>query len=196
MIRAGFTFEDPITRTRTIVLPTEAEATGTGWLLEFHVPPHTGPIVPEHVHLTWTETFEIISGSAAYTLNGVQGSATAGDTIVVPPRHFHIHPWNTGEPELVVRQHNTFAQPSPRALHDVMGVFATLAGLTREGKVNKQGLPKNPLQFFAMLKTLNKYDGYDAKLPIRVQKLLSSTLGSLAEVLGYRATYPRFVGNE
>ena len=60
MIRAGFTFEHPITHNRTTVLPTEAETTGTGWLLEYHVLPQTGPIVPEHVHLTWTETFEII----------------------------------------------------------------------------------------------------------------------------------------
>ena len=195
MISAGFTFEHPITHNRTTVLPTEAETTGTGWLLEFHIPPQAGPVVPEHVHLTWTETFEIISGSASYKLNGVQGSAKAGDTIVMPPRQFHIHPWNAGETVLVVRQLDTFAQPSPRALHEVVGVFATLAGLAREGKVNKQGLPKNPLQLFAMLKTLNKYDGYDAKLPIRVQKLLSTTLGSLAEALGYRAMYPRFVGN-
>lgn len=36
---------------------------------------------------------------------------------------------------------------------------------------------------------------YDTKLPIRLQKLVSATLGSLAEALGYRATYPRFVGN-
>ena len=195
MIRAGFTYEDPITHTRTMVLPTEAETTGTGWLLEYHIPPQAGPIVPEHVHLTWTETFEIISGSASYKLNGVQGSAEAGDTIVMPPRQYHIHPWNAGETELVVRQLDTFAQPSPRALHDVVGVFATLAGLAGEGKVNNQGLPKNPLQLFAMLKILNKYDGYDAKLPIRAQKLLTTTLGSLAEALGYRATYPRFVGN-
>ncbi len=195
MIRAGFTYEHPITHTRVIVLETEAETNGTGWLLEVHMVPWAGPEFPEHVHLTWTETFAIIAGSAYYTLNGVQGSAKAGDTIVMPAGQPQIHPWNAGDTELVYRQRNTFAQPSPRVVQDVMGVFATLAGLAREGKVNKQGFPKNPLQLFAMMKTLNKYDGYDPKFPIRVQKLLSTTLGSLAEALGYRATYPRFVGN-
>ncbi len=195
MIRAVFSYENPITHSRIIVLPTEAETNGTGWLLEFHMVPHAGPEIPEHVHLTWTERFEIIAGRARYKLNGVQGTAEVGDTIVVPPGQYHIHPWNAGDTELVYRQLNTFAHASPRALHDVVGVFATAAGLAREGKIGKQGYPKNPLQLFAMLKTLNKYDGYDAKLPIRVQKLLGTTVGSLAEALGYRATYPRFVGD-
>jgi hypothetical protein len=73
-------------------------------------------------------------------------------------------------------------------------VFATIAGLAREGKVNLRGELKNPLQLAATLKTLNKYGGYDAKLPRRVQDTLAATLGSLAEVLGYRAVYPQFVG--
>ena len=164
MIRASFSYEHPIMHTRTIVLETEAETNGTGWLLEHHCAPHVGPAFPEHVHLTWTETFEIISGSAYYKLNGVQSRAEAGDTIVALPGQQHIHPWSAGDTELVLRHRDTFAQPSPRAVQDVVGVLATLAGLAHEGKVNKQGIPKNPLQLFAMLKTLNKYDGYDQYL--------------------------------
>ena len=34
MIRSGFTFEHPITRTRTVVLEAEAETKGMGWLIE------------------------------------------------------------------------------------------------------------------------------------------------------------------
>jgi hypothetical protein len=50
------------------------------------------------------------------------------------------------------------------------------------------------LQLAVTLKTLNKYGGYDAKLPRQVQDVLSATLGSLAEALGYKAIYPQFVG--
>lgn len=194
MIRAGFTIENPITQGRTFVLQSDAETNGNGWLLEHHNIPHAQPDIPEHVHLTWTETFEIISGNAFYKLDGVQKTASAGETIIVHPRQFHVHPWNAGETELVYRQLDVFDPPNAQAVQDVLGVFATLAGLTREGKVNQHGEPKNPLQLAATLKTLNKYGGYDAKLPMQVQRVLGATLGSLAEALGYKAIYPQFVG--
>jgi mannose-6-phosphate isomerase-like protein (cupin superfamily) len=194
MIRAGFTIESPITQGRTIVLKSDAETNGSGWLLEQHCIPHAPPEVPEHLHLTWTETFEIIAGEAFYKLDGVQQRAGAGDTFVVQPGHNHIHPWNAGETELVYRQLDVFEQPSAQAVQDVLGVFATLAGLARQGKVDAEGLPKDPLQKAATLKTLNKYGGYDAKLPVQAQKVLSATLGSLAEMLGYKGVYPPYVG--
>jgi hypothetical protein len=123
----------------------------------------------------------------------VQKTASAGDTIIVQPRQPHIHPWNAGETELVHQQFDVFDQPNAQAVQEVLGVFATLAGLAREGKVNQRGEPKNPLQLAATLKTLNKHGGYDVKLPIQVQDALAATLGSLAEVLGYKAIYPQFV---
>jgi mannose-6-phosphate isomerase-like protein (cupin superfamily) len=194
MIEAGFVIENPITKGRTIVLKSDAETNGNGWLLEHHSIPHAPPDIPEHVHLTWTETFEIIAGEAFYKLDGVQKTASAGDTIIMPPRQYHIHPWNAGETELVYRQLDQFDQPNAQAVQEVLGVFATIAGLTRAGKVNQHGEPKNPLQLAATLKTLNKYGGYDAKVPRQVQDVLSATLGSLAEALGYKAIYPQFVG--
>lgn len=195
MIQAGFTFENPITKGRTLVIKSDVETNGMGWLLEHHSVPHAQPEIPEHLHLTWTETFEILAGEAFYKLDGVQKSASAGDKFVVQPRHYHIHPWNAGETELVYRQSNLFDQPDAQAVQEVLGVFATIAGLAGEGKVDSHGSPKNPLQLAATLKTLNKHGGYDAKLPNRVQDILAATLGTLAEALGYQAIDPRFVGN-
>jgi mannose-6-phosphate isomerase-like protein (cupin superfamily) len=196
MIRAGFTIDNPITKARTIVLKSDAETNGEGWLLEHHNVPHSSPDIPEHFHLTWTETFEIIQGEAFYKLDGVQRTASAGDIVVVHPRQTHIHPWNAGETELVYQQSDVFDPPSVQAVQDVLGVFATLTGLAREGKVNQQGEPKNPLQLAATLKTLNKHGGYDAKLPKWAQDLLAATLGSLAEALGYKGVYPQFVNEK
>ncbi len=196
MIRAGFTIDNPITHARTIVLKSEVETKGTGWLVETHTIPHAPPDLPEHLHIGSTETFEIITGRACYQLDGVRHTATAGDTIVLPPRRRHIHPWNAGETELVYRQLLVYDRRNPQAVQDVLGMFATSAGLARDGKVNQRGQPKNPLQLAVMLKTLNKCGGYDAKLPIPVQRLLATTLGSLAEALGYRAIYPQYVGGQ
>lgn len=196
MIRAGFTIDNPVTRARTIVLKSEVETKGTGWVVETHTPPHAPPDLPEHLHLGSTETFEIIAGRACYQVDGVRHTVAAGNTIVLPPRRRHIHPWNIGETELVCRQLNVFDRRNPRAVQDVLGLLATSAGLARDGKVDQRGQPKDPLQLAVMLKTLNRCGGYDAKLPIPVQRLLGTTLGSLAEALGYRAIYPQYVGGQ
>jgi hypothetical protein len=194
MIRAGFTIESPRTGTRTIVRKSDAETQGNGWDLEIHCRPHAAPDIAEHLHLGWTETFEIVSGFAYYKLDGVRTKAQAGESFVVHPRHLHVHPWNAGEIEMVYRQIDTFDHPSPEAVQDVLGTFATIAGLTREGKVGRDGRPKNFLQLAATMRTLNRHGGYDAKLSIRAQDFLSATLGRFAGVLGYRAVYSRFVG--
>ncbi len=193
MIRAGFTIENPITKSRTVVIKSDVETNGAGWVLEIHCVPKAQSDVPEHLHLTWTENFEIILGSAYYKLNGIQKIAKAGDKFVVLPGQLHIHPWNAGDTELVYRQSDTFEQPCSEAVQDVLGVFATRAGLAREGKVDKNGRPKNLMQLAVTLRTLNKYGGYDARMPIPVQNFLGSTLGWFAERLGYKAVYPQYV---
>jgi quercetin dioxygenase-like cupin family protein len=193
MIRAGFTIESPRTRSRTVVIESDAETNGAGWLLEIHAVPKAQPDVPEHFHLTWTETFEIVSGSAFYKLNGITNTAKRGDKFVVLPGQLHIHPWNAGDAELVYHQRDKFDQPNSQAVQDVLGVFATRAGLAREGKVDENGRPKNPLQLAVTLRLLNKYGGYDASIPMYLQNFLGFTLGWLAERLGYKGVYPQYV---
>ena len=92
MIRAGFTFEHPTTKTRTVVLESDVETKGMGWLLEVTRTSKLGSDVGEHLHLTWTETFEIIKGTAKYKLDGNERIANAGEAVVVEPGHFHVHP--------------------------------------------------------------------------------------------------------
>jgi quercetin dioxygenase-like cupin family protein len=194
MIRAGFVIENPTTRSRTTVIESDAETNGAGWLLETRCVPKSRPDIAEHFHLNWTETFEIISGTATYKLNGAIKKAQAGEKIVMPPRQPHIHPWNMGDTELVYRQHDVFETPNPQAVQDVLGVFATISGLAREGKIDRRtGLPKDPLQLAATLRTLVKHGGYDASQSISAQNFLAATLGLLAVALGYKAVYPQYV---
>ena len=193
MIRAGFTIENPRTGSRTIVLESDVETKGRGWLLEVHAPPKALNDISEHYHLTWTETFEIVSGQAYYRLDGVQKTAQAGETIVMPPGKRQVHPWNAGETELVYRQRDDFGEANPQAVQDVLGVFATLAGLTKLGQVDDKGLPKNPLQMAVTLRVLTRYGGYDASVAAGAQNFLAATLGWLAEGLGYRAIHSEYV---
>lgn len=194
MIQAGFVIENPISGSRLVVIESDADTGGTGWLVESHNVPHAGPDIPEHVHLSWTERFEIITGMAHYSTDGVQRTAVAGDVIVSHPRQRHIHPWNAGETELVYQQRVELAEPNAAAMQDVLGVVATVAGLARQGKVSRDGTPRNPLQLAVMGKLLNRHGSYDARLPIRLQDLLAATVGTLAETLGYTAVIPSDVG--
>lgn len=193
MIRSGFTMIDPLSGTRTVVLRGAEETGGRGWTLEVHCPEDAGPAIPEHLHLMWTETFEIVRGSASYKLDGRRRTAVAGDTIRMPAGRPHLHPWNAGTGDLVFRQTTDFATESPDAVDDVLGAFATINGLAREGRIGANGLPRNPLQFAATLRTLTKHGGFDAKVPIAVQRALGATLGRLAEAVGYRGVYSRYL---
>jgi hypothetical protein len=83
MIRAGFTIDNPLTGSRTLVLEADAEMNSQGWLLESRCQPGAAPDIAEHLHLTWTETFEIISGKAYYKLDGTQHTAIAGESFTV-----------------------------------------------------------------------------------------------------------------
>jgi len=192
MICAGFTIDSPLTKSHIIVIESDVETKGMGWLLEIHCVPNALSDVPEHMHLTWTETFEIISGSAHYKLDGVQKTIKAGEKFIVMPGHRHIHPWNAGDTEMVYRQRDNFEQPSSAVVQDVLGVFATRADLARQGKVDSQGRPKNPLQLAVTMRTLNKYGGYDARVPIFLQNIIGGTLGRFAELLGYRAVDSKY----
>ena len=193
MIRPGLTIYSPRTHSNTTILHSDAETNGMGWLIQVECQPNTPPDIEEHLHLTWTETFTILSGTAHYKLNGQQKTATAGQAFTVQPREKHIHPWNAGETVMVYQQSNQFPAPSPTAVQEVLGTFATIAGLTAEGKVGPDGRPKNIWQLMATLRTLAKHGGYDVQLPIPVQNFLAATLGRLAEALGYRAVDEKYL---
>ena len=192
MIRAGFTFEHPTTKTRTVVLESDAETNGMGWLLEVTRISKSGSDLGEHLHLTWTETFEIIKGTAKYKLDGNEKIAEAGESFVVEPGHFHVHPWNATDEELVYRQRDRFEQPSPAAVQDILGIFATRTGMARDG-IRYKGFAKLLFQS-ATIRTAIKHGNYVASPSTTMQRVLASTLGWLGELLGYRAVQAKYVG--
>ena len=193
MISQGFETTDPITKTRLVVVKGAQDTGGRGWVTEVHCPEGAAPWGPAHVHRTWTETFDILQGTASCRLGTTVHTLRTGERIVMPPGVPHVHPWNTGSGVMVFRHTNEFGASTPEAGHDVLGAFATIHGLAREGRIGKNGVPKNPLQAAATIRTLTKHGGFDAVLPISPQLAVSATLGRLAEALGYRAVYDRYL---
>lgn len=192
MIRAGFTFEHSITKTRTVVLEAARETRDMGWLLEVSRYSAAGSDLGEHLHQTWTETFEIFKGTAKYSLDGTEGTAKAGESFVVEPGHFHIHPWNADEQELVYRQRTRFDRPNPAAIQDILGIFATRTGMIRDG-IRLKGFAKVLMQS-ATIRMATKHGNYVAKPSMAAQKLVAATLGLLGELLGYKAVQAKYVG--
>jgi mannose-6-phosphate isomerase-like protein (cupin superfamily) len=193
MISAGFETTDPITHTRLVVVKGARETAGRGWVTEVHCPEGAAPWGAAHVHRTWTETFQILQGTASYRLGTDVQTLRPGETVVMPPGVAHVHPWNIGSGVMVFRHTNDFGASTPDAVHDVLGAFATLNGLARDGRLAKNGMPKNPLQAAATIRTLTKHGGFDAVVPIPLQLAVGATLGRLAEALGYRAIDERYL---
>lgn len=194
MIKAGFTFEHPLTKTRLTVIESDAETNGMGWLLEVTRKARAKPDIAEHLHMTWTETFEIVSGTARYSLDSVEKTAKAGESFVVEPGHLHIHPWNETDEVLVYRQKNRFEKASPAAVQEVLGIFATGAGLARDRKIPRKRYQKL-LQQAVTVRTLIQHGGYAAKPSKFIQNLLGATVGLWASMFGYKAVHPEYVGD-
>ena len=194
MVKKGFSFRSDRSGTLLRVLEGAEETGGKGWLLELTCDPGKPPAIPEHFHTNWTETFEVLSGRARYSLQGTEGTLEPGQSFTVLPGQKHVHPWNDGAETLVYRQRDQFGAADFEALHDVIGAFATTAGLQSEGKCGPDGRPKNPLQLAATLRTLVRHGGYDASVPAARQDAVAKSLGALAELFGFRGVYPRFVG--
>ena len=154
-----------------------------GALLQFenyHQPHGIGPT--PHRHPLQTETFKVVTGSFAITINGQEQTFTVGETVVVPPNTVHF--WrNAGPGELHLQ---TEFRP---ALH-FEEIIETIACLSQLGKMDAAGNP-DPMQMSA---TLNAYYGefFLATMPFTLQRFLFGFLGKLLRKLFGFQDYLRF----
>jgi mannose-6-phosphate isomerase-like protein (cupin superfamily) len=184
-------FENPHDgqRFRVIALP-GPQAPGT-FVLEYIYRPFTGEsAVPAHFHPTATETFEVLSGSARYRIDGVEGHAETGERVVMPAGHTHVHPWSASDAPLRVRQTGVTEPADPAGILSSIQAQITLYGLARDGKVNRAGLP-SPLQLAVLAHTTIPAT-YLAGVPTPVQRIAFALLARIGAWLGYRPAYPAY----
>lgn len=166
---------------------------GSGFIIETRIQPHKTPALTGHLHKTWTETFEILSGKASYRLDGKTLTAQAGDKLVFPPNVFHTHPWNTGDELLRYRQSDQFQHRNIEAARDIFRVFSTFYGLANDGKTLKDGTPSNPLQLATSMNLLMQNGSYIEGLPTGAQRIIFGGLAAVASGLGYQAWYEKYI---
>lgn len=184
MATPGQTLENPMTGERITFCTTTQNSDGRLWEAELFIPPYRGKLTTAHYHPTFTETFEILSGTAGYSVDGREAEAKAGEIIIVPAGKAHIHPWNNSDEALRVRQRVQLDQPNFATLRKIEFFAEAIFGLAQSGKVDKEGMP-HPLHFAQIANEMQPI-GYITGMPIPAQHLLFGGLSALGRFLGYR----------
>jgi mannose-6-phosphate isomerase-like protein (cupin superfamily) len=136
MARAGEEIFNPVTGERIRFLRTSADTGGA--LLEMEDTwTRPGHRAAEHVHPDMEERWDVLSGSAAFRIGGVESRAGPGDVVVAPPGTPHLA-WNPGEGEVRLRIE---MRPALRWEELVERLFA----LASEGRTDARGVPEPAL---------------------------------------------------
>ena len=102
--------------------------------------------------------------------------------VIVAPAGSACTAWNAGDDEVHVLVEFRPALRTERA-------FETLVGLARDGKTNRAGAPKNPLQLALILREFEE-EIFFVRPPLAVQRVILGALAFIGRLLGYRAEYP------
>lgn len=132
MPKVGDVVSNPVTKDRLTIVALDDER----YEMDFTMFP--GGFVPTlHTHPHQQETFRIISGRPLFTVLGSKREAVAGEEIVVPPNTPHVfrNPTDT-DASLAIEFRPPLRTPE---------LFVTLAALAKDGKLARNGLPRNPL---------------------------------------------------
>ena len=178
MIKQG----EKITNLRTgqvmIFLKTGAETNGELLQIECFSP-QTHEREPEHIHPFQENSFEMISGSSVFVIDGKEQIVGPGESINIPanvPHHF----WNAGDIDAHYIQ-----EFRPALKIDLF--FGTFFALARDGKLNKEGIPN--LFHTSIIGLAYKDNIRMTKPPWVLQNIIYNTLAPFGKLMGYKADY-------
>jgi quercetin dioxygenase-like cupin family protein len=180
MARAGDVLENPVTGLRTVFRKTAEDTDGQ--LLQVDWIGNPGwKAGPRHVHPYQEERFTVLSGTLASYVDGVERIHGEGEVVAAPAGSAHTV-WNAGDGVV-----HALVEFRPALRSEVP--LETLAGLARDGKTNREGVPKNPLRAALLFRDYED-EIYLARPPLPVQRVVFGTLARIGRLLGYRAEYP------
>ena len=138
MARTGDELVNPVTGLRTVFRQTSDDTGGELLQVNWIAAPGwtTGP---DHVHRLQAERFEVISGELGLRVDGVEHFLEAGEVLEAPAGAAHAA-WNVSRDDDV----HVLVDFRPALRTEV--AFEALAGLARDGKTTRAGIPRNPLQ--------------------------------------------------
>ena len=169
-IQPGQTLENPVTGERFTF--TATAATTGGELLAFDFALRPGGAVPmPHVHPIQTERFEILEGRMRFRVGLRTRIAEPGDVIEVAPGVMHSFA-NAGEDEARLRI-------EVRPALDMEEMFAEVIAMAQAGRMNRRGLPRNPLRLAALARRYARV-AHAPLLSAGVQRALLAPFAALA----------------
>lgn len=180
MARAGEELTNAVTGLRTVLRTTAADSGGELLQVDWIGEPRwtTGP---DHIHRRQEERFEVLAGQLGLRVDGVETVHGAGDVIVAAAGVPHAA-WNAGEEQVHVLVDFRPALRTETA-------FEALAGLARDGKTTKTGVPRNPLRAALILREFD--DEFALASPPRaIQRIVLTPLAAVGRLFGLRAEYP------
>ena len=162
-----------------------AETSGDRALeLVWRVPAGERLVVIPHFHATVDEHFRVEAGTARHWLGRRRLLARAGNAWTVPKGTAHVHPANAGDEPLVVRQWIELDKPDPVLLRGVERYFEAVSILAAQGRVDRYGRIKDPLQDAVTLTETLMPGTWFAGIPIRAQEALLTRLAALGRKRG------------
>jgi mannose-6-phosphate isomerase-like protein (cupin superfamily) len=143
-------------------------------------PPATGKADP-HVHLDFSQTWEVLSGTATLAIDGKIRRLTAGESVEAGTGEKHQDPYNETDGELSVRWR---VEPVTDFVEGYLNAFAH--GLARDELNDQDEFPM--LQLFVILNA-TRARSYTTAVPIGVQKATLPLLAAVGRLRGYRPSY-------
>ena len=183
MSRAGEMFENPVTGERVVVRVGTEESGGELLVADLYVRPG-GAVAGEHVHARIEEWFTVQEGRIGFRLDGRESIARPNVRLHLPAGVAHDW-WNAGEEEARV-----VVEVRPGARFEEM--IKNLYGLAQDGKTDEKGMP-SLLQAALFAREFEDVLWF-TKPPRPVQKVLFTALAPVARFLGYKGSYPEYVG--
>src|SRR5450759_1547953 len=165
-----------------IFLKTGAETNGALLQIECFSP-QTLEREPEHIHPFQENSFEIISGSCVFDVDGKEQIVGPWKSINMPAKVPH-HFWNAGDKVAHYLQEFKPAFKTDR-------FFETFFALARDGKLNKEGIPN----FFhtSIIGLAYKDEIRLTKPPWMLQNIIYRILAPFGKLMGYRADYKSLI---
>ncbi len=180
MAKAGDELVNRVTGLRTIFRKTAKETNGELLQVDWIGDPGWSA-GPRHVHPYQEERFTVLSGTLASHVDGVERVHEEGEVVVAPAGSIHTV-WNAGGDEV-----HALVEFRPALRSEV--VLETFAGLARDGKTNRAGVPRNLLRLALIVRDYED-EIYLARPPLFVQRAVFGVLASIGRLFGYRAEYP------
>jgi mannose-6-phosphate isomerase-like protein (cupin superfamily) len=185
MAKPGDILENPASGEALTVHSSTGETNGEFLSGEMKLAPHAaGP--PEHVHPKIEERFRVTSGILHVKVNGVERVVTENEEVAVPPGTPHQF-WNPGDGEV---RFEAEARPALR----LEAFLETAFGLARDGKTDRNGKP-GLLQAAVLMREYSD-ELHLASPPLPVQKVMFGILAPIGRLLGYKAHYPQYSGEQ